>query len=152
EKSPTLTMLGRIYRTKGHNQRALDYFKQAIDFEKEFPNVIWGASLSFAEIVVEEGRTEWYDEVEETLLSEIENGGVLFPAQWYTIASVLSVIYASKGDQEKAKFYADIAESNATANSNTLWNPRKRNLGMVETRNRRLDQKVQNGLRFERKR
>jgi len=139
-------MLGGIYRTKGDNERALDYFKQALNFEKEFPNVIWGASLSFAEIIVEEDRTEWYDEVEEILLAEIEKGGLIFPAQWYTIASALSVISASKGDREKARYYADIAERNATANSNTLWNPKKRSLGLVEERNDVLDRKVQEAV------
>ncbi len=149
QKSPALTMLGGIYRRRGNNERALNYFKQAIDFEKEFPNVIWGASLSFAEIVVEEDRTEWYDEVEKTMLAEIENGGVLFPTQWYTIASVLCVIYASKGDREKVKFYADIAERNAMAKLNSLWNPRKKKLGLLEERNALLDKKVRQALRLE---
>ena len=147
EKSPALTMLGGIYRTRGHNERALDYFKQAIHFEKEFPNVICGASLSFAEIVVEESRSELYDEVAEILVAEIEKGGFLFPSQRYTSSSVLSVIYASKGDQEKAKFHADIAESNAVATTNTLWNSRKRSLGLVEERKVWLDKKVREGLR-----
>jgi tetratricopeptide (TPR) repeat protein len=149
ETSPALTMLGRIYRTRGNNERALDYFKQAIDFEKEFPNVIWGASLSFAEIVVEDNRTEWYDEVQKTMLAEIKNGGLLFPTQWYTIASVLCVIYASKGDREKVKFYAYIAERNATAKRNSLWNPRKKKLGLVEERNALLDRKVRRALRLD---
>jgi hypothetical protein len=113
-----------------------------------FPNVIWGASLSFAEIVVEENRTEFYDEVQETLLAEIENGGLIFPSQWYTIASVLTVIYASKGDAPKAIFYADIANRNATATANTLWNARKRNLGLVEKRNGRLDRKVREAIKL----
>lgn len=151
EKSPALTMLGGIYRTRGDNERALDYLKQALDFEKEFPNVIWGAALSFAEIVVEEGRSELYDEVEEILIAEIEKGGFLFPSQRYTSSSVLSVIYASKGDQEKARIHADIAESNAKATTNTLWNPRKRDLGLVEARKGWLDRKVQEALSLAKK-
>lgn len=146
ERSPALTMLGRIYRMREDNERALHYFKQAIDFEKEFPNVISGASLSFGEIVVEEDRTEWYEVVEEMLLEEIEKGGLIFPAQWYTTASVLCVICASKDDASKAKFYADIAERNAIATTNTLWNPKKRRLGLVEQRKSRLDKKVREAL------
>lgn len=146
EKSMTLSQLGSIYRIRGNNDRALHYFKQAVDFEKEFPNVISGAHLSFAEIVVEESRLELYDEVEEILVGEIEKGGFFFPTQGYISSSVLSIIYSSKGDVAKAKFYADIAEGNATANSNTLWNPRKRKLGLVEDRKVWLDKKVREGL------
>jgi len=149
EKSQTFNQLGVINRLRGDNVEALRYFKQAVDFEKEFPNVITGARLNFAETVIEEGRSEWYDEVEKTMLAEIENGGVLFPTQWYTIASVLCVIYASKGDREKVKFYADIAERNATAKLNSLWNPRKRKLGLLEERNALLDKKVRQALRLE---
>lgn len=147
EKSMTLSQLGTIYRIRGSNDIALHYFKQAVDFEKEFPNVISDAHMNFAEIVVEEGRSELYGEVEEILVTEIEKGGFLFPSQRYTSSSVLSVIYASKGDHEKAKIHADIAESNATAKTNTLWNPRKSKLGVVEVRKGWLDKKVREGLR-----
>lgn len=40
EKSPALTMLGGIYRRRGDSERALEYFKRAMNFEKEFPNVV----------------------------------------------------------------------------------------------------------------
>lgn len=147
EKSPTICLLGVIYRLRGDKQRALHYFKQAVEFEKEFPNVISGAHLDFAEVVVEEELGDMYGEVAEILLADIEKGGVIFPAQWYTIASVLSVISASNGDNETAKYYADIAERNAMMNSNTLWNPKKKSLGLVEKRNDLLDRKVQQGLK-----
>lgn len=147
EKSMTLSQLGSIYRLRGNNDRALHYFKQAVDFEKEFPNVVSGAHLSFAEIVVEESRLEFYDEVEEILVREIEKSGFSFPSQRYISSSVLSIIYSSKGDVAKAQYYADIAEGNAKANTNTLWNPRKRKLGLVEDRKVLLDNKVRDGLR-----
>lgn len=147
QKSMTLDQLGTIYRIRGENDRALHYFKQAVDFEKEYPNVISGAHLSFAEIVVEESRLELYEEVEEMLVGEIEKGGVLFPTQRYITSSVFSIIYASKGDQEKAEIHAEIAESSAIAKTNTLWNPRKNKLGVVEVRKRWLDEKVREGLR-----
>lgn len=150
EKSMTLNQLGSIYRIRGNNDRALHYFKQAVDFEKEFPNVISGAHLSFAEIVIEDDRTEFYDEVEEILVTEMEKGGFYFPSQRYIGSSVLSVIFASKSDADKAKYYADLAEINAAATTNTLWNPRKRNLGLVEARKDWLDKRVREGLRLAR--
>ena len=128
EKSMTLSQLGSIYRIRGNNDRALHYFKQAVDFEKEFPNVISGAGLNFAEIVVEDDRTEFYDEVEGILVAEMEEGGFLFPSERYISVSALSIIYASKSDAVKAKYYAEIAESNAAATTNTLWNSQKRKI------------------------
>ena len=148
EKSQTLNQLGVIHRLRGDNEAALGYFKQAVDFEKEFPNVITGARLNFAETVIEEDRSEWYDDVEESLLAKIEKGGLTFPFEWYIMSSVLSVIYSSKGDAVKAKYYADIAENNASANTNTLWNKRKRSLGLVKERKVWLDKKVREGLRL----
>lgn len=147
EKSQTLNLLGVIYRSRGDKKRALDYFKQALDFERIFPNVISGADLNFAETVVEESRSDLYDEVELMLLKEIEKGGLIFPFVWYIMSSVLSIIYASKGDASKALLYANIAESNASATTNTLWNLRKRSLGLVQERKNWLDRKVQEGLR-----
>ena len=148
EKSQTQNLLGVISRTRGDKERALQYFKQAVNFEKDFPNVISGANLNFAETVVEEDRSELYDEVEQILLAEINNGGLTFPFEWYIMSSVLSVIYASKGDSDKAKYYADIADSNAAANANTLRNPKKRSLGLVEKRKAWLDRRVREGLRL----
>lgn len=148
EKSQTLNQLGVIHRLRGDNDKALSYFKKALEFEKEFPNVITNARLNFAETVIEEDRSAWYDEVEESLLAKIETEGLTFPFEWYIMSSVLSVINSSRGDAVKAKYYADIAESNATANTNTLWNPRKRSLGLVEKRKVWLDKKVRRGLRF----
>lgn len=51
EKSRTRCQLGAMYRIRKNNERALRYFKEAIDIEKGFPNVISGAQLNFAECV-----------------------------------------------------------------------------------------------------
>ncbi len=150
EKSETLNQLGVIHRLRGDNDKALSYFKMAFEFEKEFPNVITNARLNFAETVIEEDRSACYDAVEESLLAKIETEGLPFPFEWYIMSSVLSVIYSSRGDAVKARYYADIAEGNATANTNTLWNPRKKRLGLVENRKIWLDKKVREGLRLAR--
>lgn len=133
EKSQTFNSLGSINRTRGDNEKALQYFKQAVDFEKVYPNVISGALLNFAETVIELGRTEFYNEVEEALVAQAIRDRPIFPFEVYIIGSVLSIIFAIKGDGEKATYYAGIAEGNAVAGRNTLWNPRKSNYGLVES-------------------
>lgn len=81
---------------------------------------------------------------------ELNRGGLIFPAELYTIVSVLSVISSHKGDIENAKYYAEVAEGSATAKTNTLWNPRKKSYGLVEQRNTRLDKLVKKALKFKR--
>ena len=146
ERSQTYNALGEISRLRGDKEEALDYFKRAVDFEKEFPNVISSALLSFCEAVIELGRIEFYDEVEKHLIAEVNRGGILFPFQLYIIGSILAVLFAVKGDRVKAAHYADMAESNATANTNTLWNLRKRKYGLVEQRKIWLDELVAKSL------
>ncbi len=146
QRSQTFNSLGTIYRSRGDYEKALSYFKKGVDFELEFPNVISGVHLSYAELVVETERTECYDEVEELLLADMKGSGLLFPANAYTIASVLAVISAHKGDEDSARFYADLAEKNASAKTNTLWNPRKKHLGLVEKRKGWLDGLVKKSI------
>lgn len=146
EKSSTLKALGDIFDKRGDKQKALDYYKHAIEFEEQFPNVISGAHLDFAKIVVQTGQTDLYDEVEARLLSELTSGGVMFPAELYIIGSILSVIFSSKGDPRRAKHYAELAAVNAKAKANTLWNPKKQSYGLVEEREHWLDMLVNEGL------
>lgn len=146
ERSQTLASLGSIYRTRGDAEKAIVYFEKAVAFEKEFPNVIVGAKLDYAEMVVETGRTDRYDEVEHDLLGELSRGGLIFPAELYTIGSVLAIISAYKGNAHKTLEYATLADQNARAKSNTFWNSKKRHLGLVSERRSKLDELVIDAL------
>ena len=113
-----------------------------MEFEKTFPNVQTGSHISFAKVVVQAGKTELYEEAEQLLLSEINAEGLKWPSQEYLMYSLLSVILRFRGDDENAALCAQMAEANANAKSNTLWNPQKRKLGLVDNRIEWLDKLV----------
>ncbi|MCU0351111.1 MAG: hypothetical protein MUF43_09825 [Flavobacterium sp.] len=139
EKSQTFNSLGEIYKLRENFDKALEYFKKSLDFEKEFPNVITTSYLNFSETVVQADKTELYDEVEKLLTEKIKKDTLTFPIENYIMYSVLSVIADFKGDIENAKKYSEIAERNATTRINTLWNPKKKSFGTVKERKGWLD-------------
>jgi len=143
EKSQTYNQLGEIYKLRHDYEIALDYFQKALDFEKEFPNVITTAYLNFSETVVRAEKTELYDKVEKMLTNEINRKTFKFPVQNYIEYSVMTVISKFKGDLEQAKLYADLAEKNATTQTNSLWNPQKKKYGIVKERIKWLDKLVE---------
>lgn len=139
DKAQTLNSLGEIYLIRKQYDIAITYFQQALNFEKEYPNVKTTAYLKFAEAVILAEKTEFYREVERRILEEIETNSFRFPIQNYVMFSVLSIIFDYHGNVEKAGYYAELAEKNATAETNTLWNPRKRQIGIVKERKTVLD-------------
>ncbi len=142
ERSQTFNSLGEIYKLRENFDKAVEYFKKSLDFEKEFPNVITTAYLNFSETVVQADKTELYDEVEKLLTEKIKKDTLTFPVQNYIMYSVLSVIADFKGDIENAKKYSEIAERNATTRTNTLWNPKKKTWGTVKERKGWLDRLI----------
>lgn len=54
----------------------------------------------------------------------------------------MTVIADYKGDLEQAKIYADLAEKNAMTQTNSLWNPQKKKIGIVKDRIKWLDKLV----------
>lgn len=142
EKSQTYNSLGEIYMLREDYDTAVEYFQKSLDFEKEFPNVITTAYLNYSETVVRAGKTVLYSEVEKMLVEKINNDPLRFPVQDYIMYSVMSVISKFKGDLELAKKYANLAEENATAQTNSLWNPQKKKWGLVKDRIKWLDKLV----------
>jgi len=142
EKSQTYNSLGEIYKLRGDYETALEYFQKSLDFEKEFQNVITTAYLNFSETVVRAEKTELYNEVARLLTEKINKDTLKFPIQNYIMYSVMTVISEYKGDLGQAKIYADLAEKNATIQTNLLRNPRKKKLGIVEDRIKWLDKLV----------
>lgn len=134
EKSQTFNSLGEIYKHREDYETALEYFQKSLDFEKEFPNVITTAYLNFSETVIRAEKTELYDKVEDLLTEKINKDTLKFPIQNYIMYSVMAVIARYKDDLEQAKVYADLAEKNGTAQTNSLWNPQKKKIGIVKER------------------
>ena len=143
EKSQSFNSLGEIYKLREDFETALDYFQKSLDFEKEFPNVITTAYLNFSETVIRAEKTELYDKVENLLTEKINKDTLKFPFQDYIMYSVMTIISEYKGDLEKAKIYADLAEKNATTQTNSLWDPQKKNIGIVNDRIKWLDKLVE---------
>lgn len=142
EISQTFNSLGEIYKLKEDYETALEYFQKSIDFEKEFPNVITTSYLNFSVTVVHAEKTELYDKVEKFLTEKINKDTIKFPIQDYIVYSVMTVITEYKGDLEQAKIYAELAEKYAAIQSNSLWNPQKKKIGIVEDRIKWLDKLV----------
>ena len=142
EKSQTYNSLGEIYQLREDYKTALEYFQKSLDFEKEFPNVITTAYLNFSETVVRAERTDLYDKVENLLIEKINKDTLKFPIQNYIMYSVMTVISEFKGNREQAKIYSDLAEKNATTQTNSLWNPQKKKWGVVKERIKWLDKLV----------
>jgi tetratricopeptide (TPR) repeat protein len=142
EKSQTYNSLGEIYKLREDYEKAVEYFKKSLDFEKEFPNVITTAYLNFSETVIRAEKTELYDEVVKLLTEKINKDNLKFPLQEYIMYSVMTVISEYKGNLEQAKIYADLAERNATTQTNSLWNPQKKKMGIVKERIKWLDKLV----------
>jgi len=139
EKSQTFNSIGEIYKLREDYEKALEYFQKSLDFEKEFPNVISTAYLNFSETVIRAEKTELYDVVENLLMGVINRDTLKLPVQNYIMYSVMSVISEFKGDIEQANKYADLAEKNASTQTNTLWNPQKNKWGIVKERIKWLD-------------
>jgi tetratricopeptide (TPR) repeat protein len=97
ERSSGLGLLGDIYRHRQQYDTAMAHYKNAIDFEKEYPNVQTGAFLQFAELAVKLDKREYFDFVEQ-VLSEREKK-YPFPLYKYKIFSLLSIINKTNGNK-----------------------------------------------------
>lgn len=142
EKSQTYNSLGEIYRFKRDYETALMYFQKSLDFEREFPNVITNAYLNFSETVVLAERTDLYGSVEKLLTEKIDHDTLKFPAQNYIMYSVMAIIFEFKGNLEQAKAFKDLADKNATTETNSLWDPQKKKYGIVKERKKWLDKLI----------
>ncbi|MBK6825887.1 MAG: hypothetical protein IPG86_02950 [Chitinophagaceae bacterium] len=139
-KSPALHTLGDIYRNLGIEIKAVDFYKQALDFETIYPNVKTQAYLDYAELIIKSKDTAKFGELESILLERQPN--LLFPIDKYKVNSILSIINKFNGKEEKATLYAELAEQNA--NKETSGLRYHKNLGVVTDRENWLDKLVQN--------
>jgi tetratricopeptide (TPR) repeat protein len=138
ERSPSFKILGDIYRCRDDFHQAMAFYKQAIDFEETFPNVLTQSYLDFSELAVKPNAEEHYPLVEKIVSKRIE--GSLFPLEKYKAFSILSIINNSKGDKDKAEQFALLAEQNASAETSGLRYHKY--LGVVTKRDTFLDKLV----------
>ena len=133
-----LYTLGEIYKLNGNYNLAIDFYKQALDFEQVFPSAITQAYLNYSELIVKTNKTEFFKELEEILLAGYS--GLLFPIEKYKVNSILSILNTFKGQKEKAKQYAALAEQYAIAETSGLRY--HKSLGLVDKRDTWFDNLV----------
>jgi tetratricopeptide (TPR) repeat protein len=119
-KASALDTLGDIYKLKNNYIRAVDYYKQALDFERIYPDVQTQAYLDYAELIVKLGRFDLFGDVKNLLLERYS--GIMSPTLEYKVNSILSIIHKYEGRSEEAKQFAEIAEQFATAETSCLRN------------------------------
>jgi tetratricopeptide (TPR) repeat protein len=137
-KGGALCTLGDIYKFQEDYKQAISYYKQALDFEKVYPNVITEAYLDYSELVVKTGDTTSFDEVEQVLLERQPD--LIFPIQKYKVNALLSIINKHKNNHDKAKYFADLAEQSASAENSGLRYHKY--LGVVTERDEWLEKNI----------
>jgi tetratricopeptide (TPR) repeat protein len=137
-KGKALHTLGDICKSFGDFIQAINYYKQALDFEEIYPNVKTNAYLGYAELIVKTAKVDEYESVERILVERIPD--LLFPVAKYEAYSVLSIICNYKGRVHEAKKYAALAEQNARAQTSGLRY--HKGLGVVKERDSWLDRQI----------
>jgi tetratricopeptide (TPR) repeat protein len=129
-RSSVLHTLGDIYKIRNDYETALNFYKQSLDFETVYPNVITESYLDFSELTVKLKKAEHFSIVEEMLEKKFPNE--LFPVSRYKIALILAAINKYKGSNDKAEYYIKVAEENANATTSGLRYHKQ--LGLVKKR------------------
>jgi tetratricopeptide (TPR) repeat protein len=135
QRSSSLKILGDIYKYRLQFDKAIEFYKKAIDFEESYPNVLTHAYLEYSELVVKHNMHDHYGFAEQIVSKRIER--LTFPIEKYKAFSILSIISNFKGDKEKAEKYAILADKNASADSSGLRY--HKDLGIVTERDSLLD-------------
>ncbi|MDR1347600.1 MAG: tetratricopeptide repeat protein [Prevotellaceae bacterium] len=135
EKSPAFKLKGDIYFKMEKYEMALESYKNAIDFEKSYPQIKTDAYLNYSELVIQLNKTDLFGNVEILLLKQAKE--LDFPKDRYVKNAILSIIYKCKNNMEKSNYYKTLAEEAANAeNSDFRWHKK---LGLVNKRNKLLD-------------
>lgn len=118
ERSSALHTLGDIHKINGDLEKAIEYYKQAIDFEAIFPNVRTNAFLDYSELIIKTRKTDQFDHIEAHLLKILPEQ--IFPILKYKTYSILSVINRRKNNDKEARAFAALAKEYANATTSGL--------------------------------
>ncbi|MDR1315738.1 MAG: tetratricopeptide repeat protein [Spirochaetales bacterium] len=135
DRSPAFKLKGDIYYKMGKYDSALENYKNAIDFERIYPQIKTDAYLNYSELVIQLNKTDLFGNVEILLLKRAKE--LDFPKDKYVKNAILSIIYKHKNNMEKSDYYKTLAEEAANAeNSDFRWHKKS---GLVNKRNKLLD-------------
>ncbi|WP_157805336.1 tetratricopeptide repeat protein [Confluentibacter citreus] len=136
--SSALNSLGDIYYKQNKLEKAIDFYKKSVDFEKKYPNLKTQSYLGYSELIIKTNKIDQFDFVKRIILERFNN--IFFPVEKYKTASILSIIYQRENQTDLAEKYANIAEHNA--NKETSGLRYHKNLGIVSNRKSWLDKLV----------
>ncbi|MDR2107954.1 MAG: hypothetical protein LBP28_00640 [Coriobacteriales bacterium] len=135
ERSSSYELAGDIYCEMEEYERALENYKNALDYEKIFPQIITDSYLKYSKLIVQLDKTELFESVEQLLLGNAEKSD--FPEDEYIKNAILSFINKQKDNYERANYYKNLAEKSAGAKSSGFrWHKK---LGLVNNRDKLLD-------------
>jgi len=138
DRPGSLCTLGKIYEIRKDHTKAIEYYKQAIDFEEVYPQVKTQAYLTYSELVVKTNKNTLFDTVEKIILERLDSQ--LFPIEKYKSYSILSIISQYKNLSDRAKYYAELAEK--YANEKTSGLRYHKYLGIVKERDNWFDRLI----------
>lgn len=113
-----LHLYGRVFYDRKMYDAAFDYYQKAAYQEINYPNVISGAWLDYAQIVVRLKRAGHYEEAEKII--QAHYGSLIFPIEIYRASAVLAMIYHERGDHENACRYKRSANEAALMEKSAL--------------------------------
>ncbi len=114
DEFPEKTQLASTYLQKAmlmvrfmRNKEAIEYFRKAIQQERDFPNVKTAAYLEYGKFVVSRNLEAYFKEIE-NLIKEF-GGDEFFAVQSYETFGIQAAIFNQKGRFEIAREYAEKA-------------------------------------------
>ncbi|MDE7454669.1 MAG: tetratricopeptide repeat protein [Clostridia bacterium] len=119
-RATSLHLYGRVFYDRKKYDKAFEYYQKAAYQEVKYPNVISGAWLDYAKIIIRLKYKNMYDEAEEFI--QRHYASLIFPIAIYESNAVLAVIYNARGDKEKACHYKRIANEATLINEPILSN------------------------------
>lgn len=135
-----LFTLGNIYQLRNNYEKAIEYYKEAIDFEIVYPQVQTQAYIYYTELVIKTKKTHLYHIVEKIITEKMSKNHFIFPVEKYKAFSILSIINSHNKNAEQARYFEDLAEQNA--NQETSGLRYHKYLGVVKKRDSWLDKMV----------
>ncbi len=130
EKSSVYKIFGDIFLLEKNLEKAIEYYRKAIDFEKVYPNVKTNSDIIYSELIIKNQLTNEYLNVEKILEEKIS--GLLFPIDKYKVFSMLAILNYYNSNIQTAKEYALLANENAQAETSGLRY--HKHLGIVSER------------------
>lgn len=106
DRSWMLEIAGKCCQALGRVDDAIEYYRRALQRDRESPGFNSNAGYRLATLVVEAERHELYDEA---IVVVQARGKATFPTQAYTIDGVRAIVSHRRGDTDSAKAFAQAA-------------------------------------------